>query len=73
MGNENYAVFWIKVASTLIDTVALLMVTVPLLTFIYGADCWAFDLKNLEEGNAICDGLLNHIFPAVASDCFLAL
>ncbi len=69
MSNENYAGFWIRVASTLIDTVALLMVTVPLLTFIYGTDYWALDLKTLQEKPPVMgvwDVLLNYIFPVVA-------
>ena len=65
MSNENDAVFWIRVVSTSIDTVVLLMVTVPLLTFIYGADYWTFDLKNLEEGKATCDGRVGMWFQTI--------
>lgn len=43
MQEENeleYAGFWLRVGATLIDTVLLFIITMPLLLAVYGADYW---------------------------------
>ena len=62
MDNAKYAGFWIRMAATLIDTVWLLIVIVPLLTWIYGSDYW--QTRTVFFG--YWDLLLNYVFPAVA-------
>lgn len=65
MGNVAgfcYAGFWIRLWATVIDTVLILVVIVPLLLYIYGLDY-------LEPGVLIhgpMDFLISYVFPAVA-------
>lgn len=62
MHDQNYAGFWIRSAAALIDSVLILLIVLPLLTAIYGAEYWT--------GTMIVHGawdiLLNYILPAVA-------
>lgn len=60
-GDVIYAGFWIRVLASLIDTVLLLLVIVPLLTAIYGKGYWFSEPK----GNILWDILLNYILPAI--------
>jgi len=62
MENVKYAGFWIRVAASLIDTVLLLIIILPLLTLIYGSEYWA----NEKMFHGFWDLLLNYILPAVA-------
>ena len=58
----EYVGFWPRVGAALIDTALLLLITVPLLTMIYGADYWTGE--QLIRGAA--DVLISWVFPAVA-------
>ena len=58
-----YAGFWIRVWASLIDTVLLLLVLVPLLMAVYGAD---YFVAGRGMANGILAFLLNWVFPAVA-------
>jgi len=58
----QFAGFWIRVGASLIDTILILAVTMPLLTMIYGSEYWAGE--NLFFG--IWDILLSYLFPAIA-------
>lgn len=58
----EYVGFWPRVGATLIDTVLVMMITVPLVTSIYGRDYW--DSERILQGPA--DLLVNWILPAVA-------
>ena len=58
----QYAGFWIRVGASIIDTVLILAITLPLLTWIYGSAYW--EGENLFFGT--WDILLSYIFPAVA-------
>lgn len=59
----EYAGFWIRVGATLLDSVLLLVVTVPLMVMIYG---WEY----YDEGGPMvmgsADFLISWVFPAVA-------
>ncbi len=62
MDELEYAGFWIRVGATLIDTLVLMIITVPLLTMIYGADYW----QSTSAVYGVWDLLLNYLLPAVA-------
>lgn len=59
--NLEYAGFWIRVGASVIDTILLLMITVPLTMMIYGDSMWVNE--SLVKGPA--DLLINWIFPAI--------
>lgn len=68
-GSLEYAGFWIRLAAALIDTVLLMVITVPLLVWIYG---WAY----YSDGRLIAgpaDFLINWIAPAIATVLFWRL
>jgi uncharacterized RDD family membrane protein YckC len=64
----EYAGFWIRVGAALIDTLLLLMVTMPLLFAIYGADYWDPEETGLVAGPA--DFLISWVAPAVGAIAF---
>lgn len=60
----EYAGFWIRVGASLIDTLLMLCIILPLLIAIYG---WSyFDLAQTGFIAGIADFLLSYILPAVA-------
>jgi uncharacterized RDD family membrane protein YckC len=61
-GELEYVGFWPRVGAALIDTLLLLAVCAPLLTFIYGASYWTSDA--ILQGPA--DFLINWLLPAIA-------
>jgi uncharacterized RDD family membrane protein YckC len=58
----EYVGFWPRTGAALIDTVLLLVICVPLVTFVYGGDYWTSDA--LLQGPA--DFVINWLLPAVA-------
>ena len=60
--SEQYAGFWVRVVASLIDSVILGIITVPLLWSIYGAAY--FESEKLLEGPA--EFLISWVFPAFA-------
>jgi uncharacterized RDD family membrane protein YckC len=58
----QFAGFWIRVGASIIDTILILAVTMPLLTLIYGSDYWAGE--SLFFG--VWDIILSYVFPAIA-------
>jgi len=58
----EYAGFWIRVGASLIDTILLMTLIVPLMSLVYGDDFWT--------GQAVFFGfwdlILNYLLPAVA-------
>jgi uncharacterized RDD family membrane protein YckC len=64
----EYAGFWVRVGASLIDTVLLLMVTMPLLIWIYGWDYFDPARTGLFAGTA--DFLLSWLMPAIAIVAF---
>jgi uncharacterized RDD family membrane protein YckC len=61
-GELEYVGFWPRVGASLIDTVLLLIVCVPLVTFIYGGSYWTSNA--FLQGPA--DFLINWLLPAIA-------
>lgn len=62
----EYAGFWIRVGATAIDTILILMITLPFLIWIYGIEYLHSD--KLVEGTA--DLILSWIFPIVGTVIF---
>lgn len=62
MEELTYAGFWIRTAASLIDSVLVLVIIVPVLTAIYGSEYWL--------GDPVITGpwdiVFNYVFPAVA-------
>lgn len=58
----EYAGFWLRTAASIIDTILIMIITYPILVFIYG---WAYlDSDKVIAGPA--DFLLTVVFPAIA-------
>ena len=60
----EYAGFWIRVGASLIDTLLVLCITLPLLFAIYGGSY--FDAAQTSLVVGIADFLLSYVLPAVA-------
>lgn len=63
---KEYAGFWIRVGAALIDTFLLLIVTLPILTTIYGVDYWSNDSLSM----GVWDALLSYVLPAIVVIAF---
>ncbi|MFW1676822.1 RDD family protein [Pontibacter sp. JAM-7] len=61
MNGLEYAGFWIRVGASLIDTLLMLIIILPLVSFIYGEAYWTSGQMLL----GFWDALLNYILPAV--------
>jgi uncharacterized RDD family membrane protein YckC len=62
----EYAGFWIRVGATLIDAILLMIITTPLLMWLYGAEVWT-------DGRFIhgwAEFLISYVAPAVATVLF---
>lgn len=57
----EYAGFWVRVGATLIDTIILMMITVPMLLSIYGSGYW--ENSSFIAGPA--DFMISYVLPAV--------
>ena len=64
----EYAGFWIRVGAALIDTILLLLVTMPLLIAIYGWEYWDLEETGFVAGPA--DFLISWVAPAVGAIAF---
>lgn len=60
----EYVGFWARVGAAIIDTILMLIVIAPILTWIYGKDYWLETEMKLIYGPA--DFLLNWVLPAIA-------
>lgn len=60
--NQEYAGFWIRVGASLIDTILLLIIILPILSAIYGGSYWLGE--SYIQG--FWDVVLSYIFPAIA-------
>ena len=58
----KYAGFWIRVGASIIDSILILIIIAPLLTFIYGEEYWVSE--SFIQGT--WDVLLNYLLPAIA-------
>lgn len=56
----EYAGFWSRVGATLIDTIIMLIITIPMLIAIYGASYW--ENENFIAGPA--DFVISYVLPA---------
>jgi uncharacterized RDD family membrane protein YckC len=63
----EYAGFWIRVGASIIDSIIMLIITVPLLIWIYGVQDFLAS-EQLVSGTA--DFLLSYVFPAVWTVAF---
>jgi uncharacterized RDD family membrane protein YckC len=61
MKDVEYAGFWIRTGAAIIDSIIILIIIIPVLTFIYGEEYWAGDLYFF----GFWDVMLNYILPAV--------
>ncbi|XOB61029.1 RDD family protein [Campylobacterota bacterium DY0563] len=62
MEEYEYAGFWIRVAASIIDTIILAMLTLPITMMIYGDSMW--ENESFIMGPA--DFLVNYVLPALA-------
>ncbi len=62
MHELEYAGFWIRAGASLIDTILILMIILPILAVIYGPDYWVGE--SIYFG--FWDVMLNYILPAIA-------
>lgn len=62
MHELEYAGFWIRAGASLIDTILILMIILPMLAVIYGPDYWVGE--SIYFG--FWDVMLNYILPAIA-------
>lgn len=60
----EYAGFWIRVGAAIIDTLLIMVITLPLLVGIYGWDYFDADITGFIAGPA--DVLISWVLPAVA-------
>ena len=61
----EYIGFWSRVGAAIIDTILMLIIVVPLLTWIYGRDYW-LDPERVGFIAGPADFLLNWVLPAIA-------
>lgn len=62
MNEQEYAGFWIRTGAAIIDTILILIIILPILTAIYGADYWLSE--SFVQG--FWDVMFNYILPAIA-------
>ena len=60
----EYAGFWVRTGATIIDTILIMVITFPLLVFIYGWHYFSPNNTNLIAGPA--DFLITWVFPLIA-------
>ncbi len=61
MNEQEYAGFWIRTGATIIDTILIAIIIMPILFAIYGKDYWESESFIL----GFWDVLLNYILPAI--------
>ena len=61
--NIEYAGFWVRFGATLVDTILLLLITLPLTFMFYGPAIWEKDHALVLGG---WDFVINWLFPAIA-------
>lgn len=60
--NTIYGGFWLRVVASLIDTLLMLAILVPVITLIYGKSAWL----NAATMSGFSTFMFNYFFPAVA-------
>lgn len=66
LGNAEYAGFWIRFGAMFIDSLLLMLITLPLMYMLYGVA--AFTGEKFVQGPA--DILISYVFPIVATVLF---
>jgi len=66
--NLEYAGFWVRLVATAIDTVLVMLVTMPMLIYVYGWDYFDVEKSRTVEGPA--DVLIGWVLPAIAVIAF---
>jgi uncharacterized RDD family membrane protein YckC len=64
MNDQEYAGFWIRTGAAILDSILTLIIVMPILTAIYGAEYWLSD-----KGFSLLGGwdfFFNYLFPAMA-------
>jgi len=64
----EYVGFWPRVGAAIIDTILILIIVAPLVTWIYGPEYWLSTEIKLIAGPA--DFLISWVFPAIAAILF---
>ena len=62
MDEQEYAGFWVRTGAAIIDSILILIITLPILTAVYGSDYWI-------SGSFVrgfWDVVVNYILPAIA-------
>lgn len=68
-GNEfEYVGFWVRVGAAIVDSLIIMVITVPLLLSIYGSDYWFDPEAPFISGPG--EFLISWVFPAVATILF---
>lgn len=62
MNEQEYAGFWVRTGASIIDTILMLIILIPVLTAIYGTEYWIGG----SSVQGFWDVMLNYILPAVA-------
>lgn len=62
MNEQEYAGFWIRTGASIIDSILILIIILPILTVIYGTNYWQSD--SFIQGG--WDVMFNYILPAIA-------
>jgi uncharacterized RDD family membrane protein YckC len=62
MGEQEYAGFWIRTGAALIDTILIIIITLPVLTAIYGKGYWTNESLTM----GFWDVVFNYVLPAIA-------
>lgn len=62
MEEQEYAGFWIRTGAAIIDSILVIVITLPVLTAIYGTGYWQSELF----AQGFWDILFNYLFPAFA-------
>jgi uncharacterized RDD family membrane protein YckC len=64
----EYAGFWVRVGAAIIDTVLIMLLTIPLIVTFYGWGYYTSDSTNIIAGPA--DFLISFVLPAVVTIVF---
>ena len=62
MSDPEYAGFWLRAAASIVDTVLIVIIVLPILSLIYGDEYW----QGTSMALGFWDVLLNYILPAIA-------
>ncbi|MEE9303374.1 MAG: RDD family protein [Thiotrichaceae bacterium] len=64
MNEQAFAGFWIRTGATIIDTILMLIIILPILTAIYGEEYWSLASESMALG--FWDIFFSYILPMIA-------